>query len=37
MSMPAIIMMIVTIGGYTLGAYILLNKVFQSQQQKKTS
>lgn len=34
MSTPAIIMMIVTIGGYGLGAYILLDRVFKSQQAK---
>lgn len=36
MSTASIIMMIVTIGGYALGAFFLLNKVFKSQQVKNS-
>lgn len=34
MSTASVIMMTVTIGGYLLGAYILLDKVFKSQKSK---
>jgi hypothetical protein len=35
MSGEAIIVMIVIIGGYVIGATVLLNKVFKSQQAKR--
>ena len=35
MSTPSMIMMAVTLMGYGLGSYVLLNKVFKSQQHKK--
>lgn len=37
MSTASMIMMAVTVGGYGLGAYVLLSKVFKSQQLKNRS
>lgn len=34
MSGESVIMMVITIGGYALGAYLLLNKVYKSQKTK---
>lgn len=35
MSVDAIILMVVIVGGYTLGAIVLLNKVFSAQQRNQ--
>jgi hypothetical protein len=34
MSTESVIMMIAVIGGYAVGAYLLLSKVFKAQQEK---
>jgi hypothetical protein len=36
MSTESLIMMIVVLGGYTVGAYVLLSKVFKAQQEKES-